>query len=219
MNIAITQITTGQRLIKPKTHQQAFCDLADMAEWSGGFGNCGCWSTRMLADRWAWPRMRVHRFLARLSRLKVIRTVRRDSGTHVMLMKTQWEFDAVSLPKAKTPDIRRSEQLALCVVATYFGVAESHITGLIKSRTGKRGRPSREARDQDAVSLLLYLLNTSGGFTAHQIRQATGIHRRAIHRLAAAIEDRRDNSPEFDASILAMEAAYRAAEAAIRRAA
>lgn len=202
-----------------KTHAEAFADLAGLASWIDGHGNCGCWSERMLADRWGWNQMKTRRFLLRLERLRVIRRVLRFSGTAIILLKNQWEFGGETLPKRPVADIRKSEQISLSVVATYFDMAESHIRGILNSRSGQRGRPSRAQRDQDAVSMWIYLLNTSGGFTAHQIRQATGIHRRAIHRLAAAIEDRRDNSPEFDASIFAMEAAYRAAEAAIRRAA
>jgi len=201
------------------THAEAFNHLVAIADWSGGQGNAGCWSERMLADRWGWNQTKVRRFLLRLERSRVIRRVLRFSGTAIILLKNKWEFEGETLPRIPSADIGGTERITLAVVATYFDMAESHIRGIMNSRTGRRGRPSRIQRDQDAVSMWIYLMNTSGGFTAHQIMSRTGVHRRAVMRIAAAIEDRRDNDPEFEATITAMEAAYRAAEAVIRRAA
>lgn len=199
------------------SHQAAFEDLAALADWSGGYGNAGVWSCAMLGKRWGWAKVTVHRFLVRAGEMRLIRLIRRNGGTNIILLKSQWDLNAVSLPKTPRAQITHSEQIAVTVVATHFDVAESYIRGIINSRSRRRGRPARARRDQDAVSVVIYLINTSGGFTAQQIRLFYGMHRRAIQHAAASIEDRRDNDPDFDASITVMEAMYRAADNVIRR--
>lgn len=200
-----------------KTTEEALADLHGMADWADGTGNCGCWSTRLLAGRWGWPHLKAHRYLARLAGANVIRKIRRNTGTHIILLKKHGEFDAVSLSRAKRGDVGRVEQISLSIVATFFGVAESHVRGILNSRTRKRGRPSRHQRDQDIASMWIYAMHICGGLTPHQIMARNGVNRRAIVRTAAAIEDRRDNDPAFDSTLTQIEAAYRAAEAVIRR--
>lgn len=198
-------------------HQDAFEDLVALADWAGGKGNCGVWTERQLAGRWGWTASSVRRYLLRCERRAMLKRVMRSSGTNIILLIDRWELESASLPRVPRTQIRQSEQIALTVICTYFDVTETHVRGLLSRRSKKRGRPSRARRDQDAVSLWLYLVNTSGGFSALQIRSATGMHHRAIQHMAAAIEDKRDNDPTFNEMVMALEAAYATTDKVLRK--
>lgn len=187
-----------------------------MADWSSGTGNCGVWSNRMLADRWGMDQRTIGRFLVRAERFGMIRRTPRPTGTQITLLENQWKSARGSLPRMPRRDFAQVRQISLSVVAHFHDVAPSHIEGMIKASRGQRGRPSRKQRDQRMFSMWLYLINTSGGFTAQQICAETGLHRRAIQHIAASIEDQRDNDPDLDAEIIGLEAAFRAAEQVLR---
>ena len=198
------------------THEEAFADLVDLADWSSGFGNCGVWSNRMLASRWSMNQRTVGRFLVQAERLGLIRRTARPTGTQISVLNAQWNFRSGSLPRRPKRRFSQTRQISLTVVATFHNVAESHLEKMLKVSKGRRGRPSRKQADQRMFSMWLYLMNTSGGFTAQQICAETGLHRRAIQHIAASIEDQRDNDPELDAEIIQLEASFRAAEQVLR---
>lgn len=198
-------------------HEQAFEDLVELADWSSGIGNCGVWSNRMLASRWGMNQRTVGRFLVRAERCGLIRRISRPTGTQISVLSDQWNFHYGTLPRMPKREFSETKKISLAVVATYHDVAESHLEKMLKASRGKRGRPSRKQSDQRMFSMWLYLINTSGGFTAQQICTETGLHRRAIQHIAASIEDQRDNDPDLDAEIIQLEAAFRAAEQVLRK--